>query len=102
MAADAPMADSTRAMRRAIFERDVLPKWKQRFLTEITAKTSAFIAPRLLIAARLRRPSTSATSSSRSTASRSSQRRESRTIRRTMLDRLRSLVSFRGTGRFRH
>jgi integrase len=30
------MADSTKAMRRAIFERDILPKWKQRLLTEIT------------------------------------------------------------------
>jgi integrase len=30
------MAESTKAMRRAIFERDILPKWKQRLLTEIT------------------------------------------------------------------
>jgi integrase len=29
------MADSTKAMRRAIFERDILPKWRQRLLTEI-------------------------------------------------------------------
>jgi integrase len=33
---EAQMADSTRAMRRAIFERDLLTKWKQRFLPEIT------------------------------------------------------------------
>ena len=35
---EAQMADSTRAMRRAIFERDVLPKWRQRFLHEITSE----------------------------------------------------------------
>jgi len=33
----APMADSTRAMRRAIFERDVLPIWRNRLLSEVTA-----------------------------------------------------------------
>ena len=32
----APMADSTRAMRRAIFERELLPAWQNRLLTEIT------------------------------------------------------------------
>lgn len=32
----APMADSTRDMRRAILNRDVLPKWKNRLLSEIT------------------------------------------------------------------
>ena len=32
----APMADSTRDMRRAIFNRDILPKWKNRLLSEIT------------------------------------------------------------------
>lgn len=32
----APMADSTRAMRRSIFERELLPVWKSRLLTEIT------------------------------------------------------------------
>src|SRR5215468_4450359 len=32
----APMADSTRAMRRAIFEREMLPAWRNRLLTEIT------------------------------------------------------------------
>ena len=32
----APMADSTRAMRRSIFERDLLPVWRSRLLTEIT------------------------------------------------------------------
>ncbi|WP_406873682.1 tyrosine-type recombinase/integrase [Aminobacter sp. P9b] len=32
----APMADSTRAMRRSIFERDLLPIWRNRLLTEIT------------------------------------------------------------------
>ena len=30
------MADSTRAMRRSIFERELLPKWRSRLLTEIT------------------------------------------------------------------
>src|SRR3546814_12403972 len=30
----APMADSTRAMRRSIFERELLPVWKNRLLTE--------------------------------------------------------------------
>jgi len=33
----APMADSTRAMRRAIFERDVLPVWRNRLLDEVTS-----------------------------------------------------------------
>jgi integrase len=32
----APMADSTRAMRRAIFERELKPVWQNRLLTEIT------------------------------------------------------------------
>lgn len=32
----ATMADSTRAMRRSIFERELLPKWRNRLLTEIT------------------------------------------------------------------
>ncbi|WP_456094037.1 phage integrase central domain-containing protein [Novosphingobium beihaiensis] len=32
----APMAGSTRAMRRSIFERDLLPVWRSRLLTEIT------------------------------------------------------------------
>lgn len=31
----APMADSTRAMRRTIFERELLPVWRSRLLTEI-------------------------------------------------------------------
>jgi hypothetical protein len=30
------MADSTRAMRRSIFERELLPRWRTRLLTEIT------------------------------------------------------------------
>jgi hypothetical protein len=30
------MADSTRSMRKSIFDRDILPFWKQRLLTEIT------------------------------------------------------------------
>ena len=32
----APMADSTRAMRRSIFERELLPVWRNRLLSEIT------------------------------------------------------------------
>jgi integrase len=32
----APMADSTRAMRRSIFERELLPVWRSRLLTEIS------------------------------------------------------------------
>src|SRR5271169_551952 len=32
----APMADSTRAMRRSIFERELLPTWRNRLLTEIS------------------------------------------------------------------
>jgi len=32
----APMADSTRAMRRTIFARELLPAWRKRLLTEIT------------------------------------------------------------------
>jgi integrase len=35
--AESPMADSTRAMRRAIFERDMLPVLRNRLLHEITA-----------------------------------------------------------------
>lgn len=31
------MADSTRAMRRSIFKRELLPRWRTRLLTEITA-----------------------------------------------------------------
>jgi len=34
---DAWMAESTRSMRRAIFDRDIVPVWKNRLLTEITA-----------------------------------------------------------------
>lgn len=34
--AEAPMADSTKAMRRNIFERDILPVYRNRLLTEIT------------------------------------------------------------------
>ncbi|WP_292530334.1 site-specific integrase [Methylocystis sp.] len=33
---NAPMADSTRAMRRSIFERELMPVWRNRLLTEIT------------------------------------------------------------------
>ncbi|MBY0319034.1 MAG: tyrosine-type recombinase/integrase [Reyranella sp.] len=33
---EAPMADSTRAMRRIIFDRDILPSWKSRLLIEIS------------------------------------------------------------------
>lgn len=33
---EAPMADSTRAMRRTIYERDLLPAFRNRLLTEIT------------------------------------------------------------------
>lgn len=32
----APMADSTRAMRRSVWERELLPVWRTRLLTEIT------------------------------------------------------------------
>lgn len=34
---ESKMADSTRAMRRAVFERDILPKFRNRLLTEINA-----------------------------------------------------------------
>ena len=30
------MADSTRSMRRVIFDRDIVPAWKNRLLTEVT------------------------------------------------------------------
>lgn len=33
---EATMADSTRAMRRIIFDRDIVPSWKNRLLTEIS------------------------------------------------------------------
>lgn len=34
--AEAPMAPSTRAMRRTIYERDIMPSWKNRLLIEIS------------------------------------------------------------------
>jgi integrase len=34
---DAKMAESTRSMRKAIFDRDILPVWKNRLLTEIAS-----------------------------------------------------------------
>lgn len=33
---EAPMAESTRSMRKSVFDRDILPAWKNRLLTEIT------------------------------------------------------------------
>ncbi|TIN90314.1 MAG: integrase, partial [Mesorhizobium sp.] len=33
---EAKMADSTRSMRKAIFDRDILPLWEKRLLAEIT------------------------------------------------------------------
>jgi integrase len=33
---EAPMAESTRSMRRVIFDRDIVPVWKNRLLTEVT------------------------------------------------------------------
>jgi integrase len=33
---NAPMAESTRSMRKSIFDRDILPVWKNRLLTEVT------------------------------------------------------------------
>jgi hypothetical protein len=33
---DGPMADSTKAMRRSIWERELLPLWRNRLLTEIS------------------------------------------------------------------
>jgi integrase len=35
---EARMAESTRSMRKSILDRDILPAWKNRFLTEITAE----------------------------------------------------------------
>ncbi|EKF40077.1 integrase family protein [Nitratireductor indicus C115] len=35
---EARMAESTRSMRKAIFDRDILPAWKNRLLTEITSE----------------------------------------------------------------
>src|SRR6201987_1526860 len=35
--AEAAMAESTRSMRKSIYDRDILPAWKNRLLTEITA-----------------------------------------------------------------
>ncbi|TIO99332.1 MAG: DUF4102 domain-containing protein, partial [Mesorhizobium sp.] len=34
---EAKMADSTRSMRKAVFDRDILPVWDKRLLTEITS-----------------------------------------------------------------
>src|SRR5665213_3651123 len=36
MVQKSPMADSTRAMRQAIFDRELAPNWKNRLLTEVT------------------------------------------------------------------
>lgn len=36
---EARMADSTRAMRRSIFDRDIFPTWRNRLLKEITPQT---------------------------------------------------------------
>lgn len=59
---NAPVADSTRAMRRSIFERELLPVWRNRLLTEITPDDLRAPCDKLLIAARQRRRSTSGTS----------------------------------------
>jgi hypothetical protein len=40
------MADSTRAMRRTIFERDILPAFGNRLLTEISRRISGRCAQR--------------------------------------------------------
>lgn len=72
----APMADSTRHMRRSIFVREVLPQWRNRLLNEITPNDLR--AHCLSIVERgARRPFTSATSSNRSTATRSCMARRS-------------------------
>jgi Arm DNA-binding domain len=54
----APMADSTRAMRRSIFERELLPVWRNRLLTEISPMTCERTARASSIAARPQRRST--------------------------------------------
>lgn len=96
----APMADSTRAMRRSIFERELLPVWRNRLLKEITpddlrAHCGAIVdrgAPATAIHA--------ATFSSRSTASRSCTARRLPTLL-TMWARRQLRHSCRRTGRSR-
>ncbi len=58
----APMADSTRAMRRAIFEREFKPVWRNRLLTEITPDDLGAHCAKIADGARRRRPSMCGTS----------------------------------------
>jgi hypothetical protein len=58
----AQMADSTRAMRRSIFNRELRPVWQKRLLTRSIPTTCASCAARSSTEARPRRPYTSGTS----------------------------------------
>ena len=42
----APMADSTRAMRRSIFDRELLPVWRNRLLREVRRLAAHFVGGR--------------------------------------------------------
>lgn len=72
-----PMADSTRAMRRSIFERELLPIWRNRLLQKSRLTISGRIAARSSVGERLRLRSTFAIFSSRFTALRSCMARKS-------------------------
>ncbi len=54
---NAPMADSTRAMRRSIFERELMPVWRNRLLTEITPDDLRAHCGKIVERVRLRPPS---------------------------------------------
>ncbi len=65
------MAESTRSMRKAIFDRDILPTWKNRLLSEITPDDLRGLCAKVKERGAPRPRSMFATSSSRSTATRS-------------------------------
>ena len=44
---EARMADSTRAMRKAIFDRDILPNWKNRLLAEVTPEDLRWVCAKI-------------------------------------------------------
>nr|WP_296307095.1 hypothetical protein [Pseudomonas sp.] len=59
---DACMAETTRAMRKSIVDRDILPAFKNRLLVEISADDLRALCNKVKARERLLRPSTSGTS----------------------------------------
>jgi hypothetical protein len=62
----APMADSTRAVRRSIFERELLPPWRKRYFPRLRRTTCGSIVPQSSNEVHRQSQFTSAISSSRS------------------------------------